>query len=84
MALVVSGGRISPPIAGLLTAHAVVVFPPGTRVLLPRTLIASETEESWVNAPRRGGVIPSLQLMLALIRECVDPTLHPQAPTSRF
>ncbi|NQE93804.1 hypothetical protein [Nocardia terpenica] len=83
VALVVPGpGRISATIAGLLAAHAVAVLPHGTRVLLPRTLTALETEESWINAPAPGGVIPSLQLLLALIRECVDPALHTEAPAS--
>ncbi|KZM75525.1 hypothetical protein [Nocardia terpenica] len=82
VALVVPGpDRISPPSTELLTAHAVAVIPHGTRVLLPRTLTAAETEESWVNAPAPGGVVPSLQLLLALIRECV-PALRTQAPTS--
>ncbi|ATL70047.1 hypothetical protein [Nocardia terpenica] len=83
VALVVPGpDRISPLITGLLTAHAVAVLPHGTRVLLPRTLTALETEESWINAPAPGGLIPSLQLLLALIRECVDPALHTEAPAS--
>ncbi|KZM71655.1 hypothetical protein [Nocardia terpenica] len=84
IALVVPGpGRISAMIAGLLTAHAGAVIPHGTRVVLPRTLTASQTEESWVTAPTPDSLIPSLQLPVVLMRELIDPNLHSHSLTSR-
>ncbi|QIS09822.1 hypothetical protein [Nocardia arthritidis] len=77
--------RISPGTRKLLRAHAVIVLPPRTRLLLPRKLSQQGAEEFWVTAPAPAPAnsIPSMQLMLALIRECVDPHLKARTlPTS--